>query len=181
MQRPRYQYHSESAGDESYSSVQNSYVPLSNNGLPPTNSNGLIYSPQNANWSQAQLTNEHAEDLFGHFLQTQSCNNTDYNFNVALNLALDFLPNNITSNELQQLHCGILSNPHGNLILNIHDSHNMTATGQSYCPSSTVTDVSGDSGFLSSSPMQHFSPEDSSMQNCFSNLQCSKFEEVCTC
>lgn len=180
LQRSGQQYSTQISNDGCYGSVRNSYVPLSNNGIVSTSSNCLNYNPQSTNWSETLLTTEHTKDLFGHYSQLQPCNNTDYNLNVALNIALDSSPDNLTLNELQQLHCSIPSNSHGNSVLNIHDSYNATANGQGYRPSSTVTDLSGDSGFLSSSPLQHFSPVESSVQNCFStNPQRSKYEEVC--
>ena len=156
--------------------MRNSYVSLSNNGLLTT-TNGLNYNPQTTNWSETLLTNDCSKDLYGSYSQLQSCNNTDYNLNVALNLALDS-PENVALNEMQ-LHCNIPPNSHGNSILNLHDSYNVTANGQGYRPSSTVTELSADSGFMSNSPLQHFSPAESSLQNCFANnLQRSKYEEV---
>lgn len=127
------------------------------------------------------LNTDNAKDLFGHFSQLQSCNNNDYNLNAALNLALDS-PDNVALNEMQ-FHCNVPPNPHSNPILNIHDSYNATANNQGYRPSSTVTDLSADSGFLSNnSSLQHFSPVESALQNCFaSNFQRGKYEEVCIC
>ncbi|XP_003426101.1 uncharacterized protein DDB_G0283357 isoform X2 [Nasonia vitripennis] len=176
LQRSGQQYPAQIVNDGSYGSVRNSYVPLSNNGLLTTTTNGLNYNPQSANWSETLLNTDGVKDLFGHYTQLQSCNNTDYNLNVALNLALES-PDNVTLGDMQ-LHCNVPSNGHGNSILNVHDSYNATANSQGYRPSSAVTDLSADSGFLSNSPLQHFSPADSTLQNCFaSNLQRGKYEE----
>ena len=178
IQQSGQQYHAQIINDGSFGSVRNSYVPSSNNGLLTT-TNGLNYNPQSANWSETLLSTDCVKDLFGHYSQLHSCNNTDYNLNVALNLALDS-PDNVTLNDMQ-LHCSLPQNSHGNSILNVHDSYNATANGQSYRPSSTMTDLSADSGILSNSPMQHFSPAESTLQNCFTNnLQRSKYEEVST-
>ena len=147
-----------------------SYAPPSN-GLLTTS--GMDYGGSRpANWAESFLTSECPKDLFGNYQQQmQSCPTTDYNFNVARNLALDS-PDNVTLNDMQ-LHCNvghnIPQNVHNNLMHNVHEAYNMTANGQSYRPGSAMTELSADSGFLSNSPLQHFSPADSALQNCFPN------------
>ncbi|XP_051176545.1 homeobox protein 5-like isoform X2 [Leptopilina boulardi] len=145
--------------------------PTPSNGLLTT-TNGMDYGSRPSNWTESFQNTECPKDLFGSY-QVQSCPNTDYNFNVARNLTLDS-PKNVTLNDMQ-LHCNvgqnISQNMHtGNLMHNVHETYNLTtANGQSYRPSSAMTDLSADSGFLSNSPLQHFSPADSSLQNCFPN------------
>ncbi|XP_033207762.1 uncharacterized protein LOC117167151 isoform X2 [Belonocnema kinseyi] len=146
------------------------YAPPSNGLLKTTN--GMDYGSRPANWTESIIASECPKDLFGNYQQQmQSCSNTDYNFNVARNLTLDS-PDNVTLNDMP-LHCNvghnIPQNVHNNLMHNVHEAYNMTANGQSYRPGSAMTDLSADSGFLSNSPLQHFSPVDSALPNCFPN------------
>lgn len=179
------QYPSQIVNDRSFASVSNSYAPHVNNGLlKTTNNNGLNYNnTQVTNWPDSIVNNDCTKDIFGRYTrQMQTCNNqnTDYNRNNALNLIqLDSQSDNIVVHsdfqQHQQLHCNLTPNSHGNSMLNIHDSYNTTANGQIYRPNSAVTDLSTDSGFISNSPLQHFSPPETTLQN---NFQRSKYKEV---
>ncbi|XP_043473466.1 uncharacterized protein LOC122505727 isoform X2 [Leptopilina heterotoma] len=141
----------------------NRNYPTPSNGLLTT-TNGMDYGSRSSNWTECP------KDLFESYQQqqVQSCPNTDYNFNVARNLTLDSPKNCTTLNDMQ-LHCNVGQNLRtGNLMHNVHETYNLT-NGQSYRPSSAMTDLSADSGFLSNSPLQHFSPADSALQSCFTN------------
>ncbi|XP_011495976.1 PREDICTED: uncharacterized protein C17orf104 homolog [Ceratosolen solmsi marchali] len=168
VQKSGQQYHAQVINNESFSSMQNSYTPLSNNGLITTTSN-LNYNPHSANWSDTLFNDECVKGLFGHYSQLQSCNNIDYDLNVALNLSLNSEDN--TFNEMQ-LCCKIPQNSH-NDILNIHDSCNVPANSLGYSSSSIVTDLTADSGFVSNASSQHFSP----INYYSNNLQQSTCEE----
>ncbi|XP_014226946.1 putative uncharacterized protein DDB_G0271606 isoform X1 [Trichogramma pretiosum] len=186
VQRPQPQYQTPLVNDSSYSSIRNSYLPLSNNGLLST-TNGMNYSPPNSNWSDnSLLSNDSTKDIFGQqFLQQQQqsqqlCNNNDYNFNSTLgNLGYESPSDKSIGLADLQLHYGVSPSSHSSSMINIHDSYNVTANGQNYRPSSTVTDLSSDSGFLSNSPLQHFSPAETNVQNCFtSNMHRNSYEEM---
>lgn len=178
MQRSRHQFPNPIVHDGSYGSMCNSYVSLANNSPLPSNNNGMTSNLQNTNWSETLLTTAYAKSLFGYHPQLQPCSSADYNFNVALESPSD----NAITDELQPLHSNILTNSHSNLILNIHDSYNVTANGQGCHSSSSLTDLNGDSGFLSSTSLQHFSTvEPCSQNNGFTgSFQHYKFKEVHT-
>ncbi|XP_012281479.1 uncharacterized protein LOC105700319 isoform X2 [Orussus abietinus] len=149
------------------------------NGLATT-TNGPEYNAQLNNWSESILASDYAKDLFGNYQQIQSCTDPDFNFNIALNLAVDS-SDNLSHNDVD-LHCNleqsVSHNLHGNPILGMHDSYTGTASNQAYRPSSALTDLSADSGFLSNSPLQHFSPVDPALQNCYAGtFQRNNFEE----
>ncbi|OAD55891.1 hypothetical protein WN48_04141, partial [Eufriesea mexicana] len=136
-----------------------------------TTTNETNVSKQSTNWTENLSTPGCTSDLFGNYQQIQNCTNANLNFNMALTLALDS-PDPITLNELEY-HNNIGQNGTGNIYNNptpsIHELYNMTANNQSYRPSSAMTDLSIDSGFLSNSSLQHFSPADTNLHNCFGN------------
>ncbi|KAJ8688633.1 hypothetical protein QAD02_024428 [Eretmocerus hayati] len=177
IQQSRHQYSGQVINEGSFSCMQSSFTPLSTNGLLTT-SNSSVHSPQPTNWSESLGNSDGGKDRFGHYPQLQSCNTTDYNFNMAaLNLALDS-PGNVALNDVHLHYDAGSVNSRSSPVTNAHDSYNVTANGQSYRPSSTVTDLSADSGFLSNSPLQHFSPPEHTLQNCFPNdFQRGKFDE----
>ncbi|XP_015429914.1 PREDICTED: uncharacterized protein LOC107186532 [Dufourea novaeangliae] len=152
------------------SCISGNPMPLCNDLLTITNETDL--SKQSANWSENLSTVGCTSDLFGNYQQIQNCTNPDLNFNMALTLALDF-PDQIPLNELEY-HNNIGQNGTTNTYNNpptaaMHELYSMTASNQSYRPSSAMTDLSIDSGFLSNSPLQHFSPADTNLHNCFGN------------
>ncbi|XP_015600982.1 uncharacterized protein LOC107270458 isoform X2 [Cephus cinctus] len=177
LQRSEQQHNALSPSDRVLCNNRN-YVPLSNGLL--TTTNGLNYNAQPSNWSENLITRDYSKDLFGNYQQMAPRTNPDFNFNVALNLALDS-PEGMVLNEMDvhgNMGQNAPPNPHSNPIMNVHDSYNVTATSQSYRPSSAMTDLSADSGFLSNSPLQHFSPADTALQNCFpNNFPRNNFEE----
>ncbi|XP_066594593.1 MATH and LRR domain-containing protein PFE0570w-like [Prorops nasuta] len=138
------------------------------NGNLPSNSNDLIVTSnatsfkQLDSWNDSILSQNCRKDYFNGYQQQIHCPSSDFNFNVTLPELSD------TTSELE--YYGINQNlgpSVSNSMLGVHDSYNLP-TNQKYRPGSAMTDLSGDSGFLSNSPLQHFSPADS-FQNCFGN------------
>ncbi|CAL7945746.1 unnamed protein product [Xylocopa violacea] len=144
-------------------------MPLCNDLLTTTNESNV--GKQSTNWTENLSASGCTTDLFGNYQRIQNCTNPDLNFNMALTLALDS-PDPITLNELEY-HNNIgqngTANAYNNPTPSVHDLYSMTANNQSYRPSSAMTDLSIDSGFLSNSPLQHFSPADTNLHNCFGN------------
>ena len=129
------------------------YVPMQNGLL--TTTNGLNYGPQPSNWSEQSHPPDYTNDIFGNYQHIENSPNPDMNFNT------------IALSELGQ---PLSQNPYNNQALNIQDSYNLSANNhQHYRPSSAMTEHSVDSGFLSNSPLQHFSPPDTASHNCLSN------------
>nr|XP_003706025.2 PREDICTED: uncharacterized protein LOC100876211 isoform X3 [Megachile rotundata] len=147
----------------------NTTMPLCNDLLTTTNETNS--SKQTTNWSENLSASGCTSDLFGNYQRIQNCTNPDLNFNMALTLALDS-PDPITLNEIEY-HNNIgqngTTNTYNNPTPSMHELYSMTANNQSYRPSSAMTDLSIDSGFLSNSPLQHFSPADTNLHNCFGN------------
>lgn len=169
--------HSNSNG---YSNGNENYGPLSNGLL--TTTNGLNYNSPSPNWSE--LPNHYTKDLFGNYQTIQSHRgNPDFNLNLSTNMGLDSpSATRLNDLDLQGNNAGQhgVAKSHNNQILSVHDPYNITATGQqNYRPNSAMTDLSVDSGFLSNSPLQHYSPADSSLQKCCgtNNFQCNRFED----
>ncbi|XP_076279430.1 uncharacterized protein LOC143208686 [Lasioglossum baleicum] len=150
------------------SCISGSTIPLCNDLLTTTND---ANSNKQSNWSESLSTVGCTTDLFGNYQRIQNCTNPDLNINMALTLALDS-PDPITLNELEY-HNNIgqngTTNTYNNPTAAMHELYSMTASNQSYRPSSAMTDLSIDSGFLSNSPLQHFSPADTNLHNCFGN------------
>ncbi|XP_014218658.1 uncharacterized protein LOC106646941 isoform X4 [Copidosoma floridanum] len=176
------QHPGQTTNDGFYSSVSNSYAPLT-----ATSSSGENCNPQIDSWSKSLIRPDCSKDIIGHYsCQLQACNSTstDYNLNVALNLVhLDQPVKDVVNlSELhrqQQLHYNLVSNSYDNSMLKVQDSYDMSAHDQAYCPSSfTVNNLGVDSGLLANSPLQHFSHAESVLQNCFcSNIQSIKCKE----
>lgn len=154
--------------DESCYTSRNT-MPLCNDLLTTTNETSA--NKQSTNWTENLSTPGCTSDLFGNYQRMQNCTNPDLNFNMALTLALDS-PDPITLNEIEY-HNNIGQNGTANTYTNpapsMHELYSVTANNQSYRPSSAMTDLSTDSGFLSNSPLQHFSPADTNLPNCFGN------------
>ncbi|XP_076629017.1 uncharacterized protein LOC143345583 isoform X2 [Colletes latitarsis] len=143
------------------SCISGSIMPLCNDLL--TTMNETNSSKQATNWSENLSTTGCTSDLFGNYERIQNCTNPDLNFNMADPITLNELEyhNNIGQNGT--------SNTYNNPTATMHELYSMTANNQSYRPSSAMTDLSIDSGFLSNSPLQHFSPADTNLHNCFGN------------
>ncbi|XP_011297005.1 uncharacterized protein [Fopius arisanus] len=141
------------------------YAPLANGLL--TTTNGFNY-PQPSNWTDNLLSPDYTKDVFGNYQQPPACTHPDLNFNT-IGISEMEVPSNMVNP----------TNHHSTPVINIHDSYNTSANGPTYRPGSAMTDLSGDSGFLSNSPLQHFSPADNVLHNCFTNsYQRNNFEEM---
>ncbi|XP_072761924.1 uncharacterized protein [Anoplolepis gracilipes] len=141
----------------------------------PTTTNGSTYDKRSSNWAESLLTPSVGcrGELIGNYSRISSCVKPDLNFNVtALSLTLDS-PNSVPMNELEYRNStsarqSASLNCYGNAIVNMHDMYNVTNNiGSGYRPNSAMTDLSADSGFLSNSPLQHFSPADTTLHTCF--------------
>ncbi|XP_012058104.1 PREDICTED: uncharacterized protein LOC105621245 [Atta cephalotes] len=150
-----------------------SSMPLCNDLL--TTTSGVNYSKQSSNWTESlQLTPSMGcrAELSGNYSRISNCAKPDLNFNVtALTLALDS-PNSVPISEFEY-HNSVrqnASNSYSNSMVNMHDMYGVTSNpsqGPGYRPNSAMTDLSVDSGFLSNSPLQHFSPADTALHTCF--------------
>ena len=150
-----------------------SSMPLCNDLL--TTTSGVNYSKQSSNWTESlQLTPSMGcrAELSGNYSRISNCAKPDLNFNVtALTLALDS-PNSVPISEFEY-HNSVrqnASNSYSNSMVNMHDMYGVTSNpsqGPGYRPNSAMTDLSVDSGFLSNSPLQHFSPADTTLHTCF--------------
>ncbi|XP_048511797.1 meiosis-specific coiled-coil domain-containing protein MEIOC-like [Athalia rosae] len=180
LQRPQLQQNLLSPTDTGYLNGNRNYAPLSNGLL--TTTNGLTnYNSESSNWAEALQPPKYSKDLFGNYHPVQlHRGNPEFNLNLSLNSAQDS-PSNTGLGDLD-LH----GNPsqHGNTksqnnqMLNVHDAYNVTTTTQNYRPNSAMTDLSADSGFLSNSPLQHYSPADTNLQNCTpNNFQSGRYED----
>ncbi|KAK0162686.1 hypothetical protein PV327_006442 [Microctonus hyperodae] len=155
---------------------QHNYVSMVNDLLNTTssttgyNNTGL----HSTNWSDQLSTVDYNDDGYENYQQLPNYQNLDLNFNT-ISLHDNELHNNIGGTTTT-----LPSNVHTTPVINIHDSYNSTINGQNcHRPGSAMTDFSGDSGFLSNSPLQHFSPADTLMQNCFTNnYQRNNYEEI---
>lgn len=150
-----------------------SNMPLCNDLL--TTTSGVNYGKQSSNWTEPLLTPSMGcrTELTGNYSRISNCVKPDLNFNVtALTLALDS-PNPVPISELEyhnSLRQNASSNSYSNAMMNMHDMYGVTSNpsqGPGYRPNSAMTDLSVDSGFLSNSPLQHFSPADTGMHTCF--------------
>ncbi|XP_050454735.1 uncharacterized protein LOC126853206 isoform X2 [Cataglyphis hispanica] len=142
------------------------------NDLPAT-TNGPNYGKQSNNWTESLLTSSMGcrSELIGNYSRISSCVKPDLNFNMtALSLTLDS-PNSVPINELEYRNSTRQSaslNSYGNTVVNMHDIYNVTNNiGSGYRPNTAMTDLSTDSNFLSISPLQHFSPADTTLHTCF--------------
>lgn len=136
------------------------------NGLLTT-TNEINYQQRPTNWSDALFPSN--KDHFSNYQQFAPTFQSDYNLNSQLNLKLDS-PNHRNVPDSQLLLAQNLQH--------IYNNHDYNASAQGYTqlrPGSAMTDLSADSGFLSNSPMQHFSPADT-LQNCY-NLQRLKLDD----
>ncbi|XP_015112455.1 uncharacterized protein LOC107038084 [Diachasma alloeum] len=139
------------------------YAALGNGLL--TTTNGFNYQPPN--WTENLLSPDYPKDVFGNYQHSPACSNPDMNFNT-IGISDMEIPNSMVNP----------SNHHSTPVINIHDSYNTSTNAPTYSPVSAMTDMSGDSGFLSNSPLQRFSPADSVLHNCYKNYQRNNFEEM---
>lgn len=141
-----------------------------------TSSDGTNYSKRSCNWMEPSTSPMGCRtELTGNYPRISNCMKPDLNFNVtALTLAMDS-PNSVAVNDLEY-HNGMKQNAAssnsytGSSMMNMHDVYGVSgSTGQApgYRPNSAMTDLSVDSGFLSNSPLQHFSPGDTTLHTCF--------------
>ncbi|XP_025270423.1 uncharacterized protein LOC105252914 isoform X2 [Camponotus floridanus] len=140
-----------------------------------TTTNGSNYGKQSGNWTESFVTPSLGcrGELIGNYSRISNCVKPDLNFNVtALSLTLDS-PNSVPINEQEYRNStrqNASLNSYSNTIVNMHDVYNVTnSIGSGYRPNSAMTDLSADSGFLSNSPLQHFSPADTTLHSCFGN------------
>lgn len=150
-----------------------SSMPLCNDLL--TTTSGTNYGKQSSSWTEPLLTPSMGcrTELTGNYSRIPNCAKPDLNFNVtALTLALDS-PNSVPISELEyhnSMRQNMSSNSYSNPMMNMHDMYGVTGNasqGPGYRPNSAMTDLSVDSGFLSNSPLQHFSPADTALHTCF--------------
>ncbi|KAL0100428.1 hypothetical protein PUN28_019639 [Cardiocondyla obscurior] len=150
-----------------------SNMPLCNDLL--TTTSGANYGKQSSSWTEPMLTPSMGcrTELAGNYSRISNCAKPDMNFNVtALTLALDS-PNPVPISELEyhnSMRQNVPSSSYGNTMVNMHDMYGVTSNpsqGSGYRPNSAMTDLSVDSGFLSNSPLQHFSPADTALHTCF--------------
>ncbi|XP_011686147.1 PREDICTED: uncharacterized protein LOC105448944 isoform X3 [Wasmannia auropunctata] len=152
------------------------------NDLLTTTSGGGSYgcNKQSGNWTEPLLAPSMgcraAELTTGNYSRISSCAKPDLNFNVtALTLALDS-PNSVPISELEYHNSmrqqSASSNSYGNAgMMGMHDMYGVAGGnpagqgGPGYRPNSAMTDLSADSGFLSNSPLQHFSPADTALHH----------------
>ncbi|XP_011172694.1 uncharacterized protein LOC105205085 isoform X2 [Solenopsis invicta] len=181
--------HNACGNNVAYSSDPRSHVVHSNDGgmytsgsnMPMCNdllttTCGTNYGKQSNNWTEPLLTPSMGgcrTELTGNYSRISNCAKPDLNFNVtALTLALDS-PNTVPISELEyhnSMRQSASSNTYGNTMVNMHDMYGVTSNpsqGPGYRPNSAMTDLSVDSGFLSNSPLQHFSPADTNLHTCF--------------
>ncbi|XP_053984099.1 putative uncharacterized protein DDB_G0282499 [Hylaeus volcanicus] len=140
------------------SCISGNIMPLCNDLLTTTNETNSC--KQSSNWSENLSTPGCTSDLFGNYERIRNCTNPDLNFNMA---------DPITLNDIEYHNNIGTANTYNNPTTTMHELYSMTANNQSYRPSSAMTDLSIDSGFLSNSPLQHFSPADTNLHNCFGN------------
>jgi hypothetical protein len=141
-----------------------------------TTTDGTNYSKRACNWMEPLSTPSMGcrTELTGNYPRISNCIKPDLNFNVtALTLTLDS-PNSVAVNDLEYYNSikqNTSSNSYtGNSMVNMHDIYGVsgnTNQGSGYRPNSAMTDLSVDSGFLSNSPLQHFSPSDTTLHTCF--------------
>lgn len=179
LQRTQQHQNNVLPSDNGYLNGNKHYGQLSNGLL--TTTNGLNYNLPSPNWSETLISPNYSKDLFGNYQAVQSHRgNPEFNLNLPSNMGLDS-PSAASLNDME-LQGGLgqhgIQKPHSNQILNMHDPYNVSVQGQTYRPNSAMTDLSADSGFLSNSPLQHYSPADTSLQNGVpNNFQCGRFED----
>ncbi|XP_046599603.1 meiosis-specific coiled-coil domain-containing protein MEIOC-like [Neodiprion lecontei] len=178
LQRPTAQQSNLLSSSNCYLNENRNYASLSNGLL--TTTNGLNYNSRTPNWSETLVSPNCTKDLFGNYQSIQKHCNLDLNVNLSSNLPMDS-PSCTRINDWEsQSNCDYhsIGKPKNNQMLSIHDSYNITTAGQMYRPNSVMTDLSGDSGFLSNSPLQHYSPAETGLQNCIpNNFQCTRFDD----
>ncbi|XP_026830547.1 uncharacterized protein LOC105286349 isoform X2 [Ooceraea biroi] len=134
-----------------------------------TTTDGANYSKRSCNWMEPLSTSSmgcRTEPIQRNYPRISNCMKADLNFNMtALTLALDS-PNSVAVNDFEY-HSGMKasSNCYGNSMpVNMYG---VSGQGPGYRPNSAMTDLSVDSGFLSNSSLQHFSPGDTTLHSCF--------------
>ncbi|XP_014476927.1 PREDICTED: uncharacterized protein LOC106745634 isoform X2 [Dinoponera quadriceps] len=151
---------------------------LCNDLLTTTTSSEVNYGKQSGSWSESLLTPSMGcsrSELMGNYSRIPSCVKPDLNFNVALTLALDSPNSTVPMNELEyhssmRQGCVPSSSYGSQPMVGMHDMYSGGNTGQSlgYRPNSAMTELNAESVFLSTSPLQHFSPADTTaLHTCF--------------
>ncbi|KAF7997100.1 hypothetical protein HCN44_005377 [Aphidius gifuensis] len=157
------------------------------NGLLTTTTPPTTTTPSSANCSSTNIFNwpdnnnnqssKYTNDIFGNYQQqTSSQNRHDLNYNI---IGTNELSNN-TNNIGQKISS---SNYQSTPVIN--DSYNSLNNIQNYHrPGSAMTDQSADSGILSNSPLQHFSPIETTQQQSMhyqNNYQHNNFDDQYDC
>ncbi|XP_032671663.1 uncharacterized protein LOC116844350 isoform X2 [Odontomachus brunneus] len=166
--------------NEGHMYTNGSNMPLCNDLLTTTTTSEVNYSKQSGGWTEPLLTSSMGcsrSELMGNYSRIPSCVKPDLNFNVALTLALDSPNSTVPVNELEYHNSSMRqscasSNSYGSQpMVSMHDMYSISgnsAQGLGYRPSSAMTDLNAESVFLSTSPLQHFSPADTtSLNSCF--------------
>lgn len=177
-----------------YSSDSRVQIVLSNDGNAYTNEsnmplcNDLLtttseanYSKHSSNLTEALVTSSIGcrSELAGNYSRIPNCVKSDFNFSMALTMPLDSPNSAMSINEMEyhnhSMRQNASLNSYGSTVANMYDAYGVNANTDQvpgYRPNSAMTDLSVDSGFLSNSPLQHFSPADTTLHTCFgSNIQ----------
>lgn len=153
--------------------IRGNNMPLCND-LLTTTTNSVNYNKQSSSWTEPLLTSSmrNQSESIGNYPRISNCIRPDPNYNVALTLALDS-PNSVSVNDMEyhnNMRQNTSTNSYNSTAMNMHDVYGVsTGQGPGYRPNSAMTDLSIDSGFLSNSPLQHFSPADTTLHTCFGN------------
>lgn len=136
-----------------------------------TTANEINYTKQSSSWPETLVSPITAQDTITNYHQIQASIDPDLNFNDALNLAPE-LSNSTIMNEVVYYNGFRSSAPlnlHDNPTVATHDMYNITGNNQTYRPSSTMINLGTDTSFGTNSSLQHFTPDDLTLQNCFGN------------
>ncbi|XP_043268090.1 GATA zinc finger domain-containing protein 14-like isoform X2 [Venturia canescens] len=152
------------------------YATVTNNLLTTTNGQNYAAS-QSSNWSDTVQSHDYTNDLFSNYQTMQNSTNHDMNYNTITLAEMDLrsnIGNNLTPNQHHHRH-----HHYNNQSLNVPNSYNpTTANSQNFRPSSSINELTADTVFNTNSPMQHFSPSESALQNCLStNYSRNNYED----
>ncbi|XP_034937233.1 GATA zinc finger domain-containing protein 14-like [Chelonus insularis] len=123
------------------------------------------------NWNET-LNSDYNDDIFENYSRLPTPNNFDLNFNTIMPPLHEpeILQTDMSTNLATSAHMAPL--------MNTHDTYNAINCTSYHRPGSAMTDFSGDSGFLSNSSHQHYSPADSTLQQNFVNNYQRNYEEI---
>nr|XP_050854559.1 protein PF3D7_1417600-like isoform X1 [Vespula vulgaris] len=136
-----------------------------------TTADEINYTKQSSSWPETLMTPVTTQDTLTNYQRIRTSIDSDLNFNDALNLASES-PNLTVMNEAVYYNSFRSSAPlnlHDNPTVASHDLYNMTGNNQTYRPNSTMINLNTDASFGTSSPLQHFTSSDITLQNCFGN------------